>query len=264
MQTLRQLGNGFLLGVLSIALVLGAFALALAEGGLVALPEASPTASPVFPTLFPTLPLLLTQPMQGSLPPIESSATTSITATPPPPPTACPPPSGWQAVLVQPYDTLDSLATQYRLPAAQLQQANCLVSNQVMAGSYIYVPPQATITAIPCGAPFGWVIYYVQPGDTLYHISQLYRVGVADLQRANCLGDSTYIYPNQMLRVPNVPVSSATFTAIVPASATSATTETAAPPTISASETLSPSETPSDTPPPPPTTTPEPTITPIP
>ncbi|GAB4491118.1 MAG: hypothetical protein OHK0031_14360 [Anaerolineales bacterium] len=258
MQTLRNLGNGFLLGALSIALVLGAFAIALAEGGLVSLPAASPTASPVFPTLLPTLPLLLTQ--AGAASPLPLPASPSPTLVPPP--TACPPPPGWQAVLVQPYDTIDSLAALYQVPAAQLLQANCLVSNQIIAGSYIYVPPQATITPIPCGAPFGWVIYYVQPGDTLYRISLLYQVSVAELQRANCLGASTYIYNGQQLRVPNVPVSTATFTAIAPASPTSAITETGTPPTVSPSNTALPSETPSDTPSPAPSDTPPPTLEP--
>lgn len=262
MQTLRQLGNGFLLGVLSIALVLGAFALALAEGGLVTLPAASPTASPVFPTLLPTLPLLSTQAAQNGLPLLTASPIASLTLTPPPPPTTCPPPPGWQAVLVQPYDTLDSLAALYRVPAAQLQQVNCLVSTEISAGAYIYVPPQATITAIPCGAPFGWVIYSVQPGDTLYRIGLLYRVSVGELQRANCLGASTYIYTNQQLRVPNVPVSTATFTAIV--SATASATETGAPPTLSASDTPLPTETPSPLPTETAPPTLEPSITPTP
>ncbi|NCP86241.1 MAG: hypothetical protein CO094_09355 [Anaerolineae bacterium CG_4_9_14_3_um_filter_57_17] len=239
MQSLRQLGNGFFLGILSIVLVLGAFALALAEGGLVILPAPSPTLSPAFPTLFPTLPLLVTQPGQD-IPTIEPT----LTPTPPPPPTACPPPAGWQPVVVQPYDTLESLAALYRLPAAQLQQANCLVSAQVSAGSYIYVPFQATSTPIPCGAPFGWGVYIIQPGDTLYRISILYRVGIAELQQANCLGYSTYIITGQPLRVPNVPTSTATFTIVVPASATPTETITTTP-LASPTDTLLPSDTPS-------------------
>ena len=64
----------------------------------------------------------------------------------------------------------------------------------MLPGSGIYVPPPPTLparTRVSCGAPSGWVIYYVQMGDTLYRLSVAYGITVADLQRANCMGGST-------------------------------------------------------------------------
>ena len=46
--------------------------------------------------------------------------------------------------------------------------------------------------------------YYVVPGDTLYSIGLRYGVLVGELQRANCLGTSTYIQVGRSLQVPNV------------------------------------------------------------
>jgi len=54
----------------------------------------------------------------------------------------------------------------------------------------------------PCGSPNTWVVYIVQPGDSLYHVSQIYGVTVAELQRANCLGSSTTLHTGQLLYVP--------------------------------------------------------------
>jgi hypothetical protein len=66
------------------------------------------------------------------------------------------------------------------------------------------VPPSATVTALPCGPFQGWITYTIQPGDTLFHIALLYSTTVAQLQRANCLGNSQYIRAGSRLWVPNV------------------------------------------------------------
>ncbi len=264
----RQLGGGFLLGVLSVGLVLGGFALAMAEGGLIPVLVSSPTPSATLQSAYPTLELLA--PLDGltatSALPAEITATASNTL--PPPPTTCLPPSGWVAISIQPYDTLASIALTYRISGPELQRANCLVSNELVAGSYLYVPPLPTSTQIACGAPAGWILYVVQPGDTLYRISLLYRVSVAQLQQANCMGGTTGILTGQQLRVPNVVTSTATFTPLTPitetftpsitltASSTTGITETSVPtetqtpsPTsIPATQTPTPTSAPSNTP----------------
>lgn len=222
----RQLGGGFLLGVLSVGLVLGGFALAMAEDGMIPAlaPQPSPTA--VQQSAYPTLELL--PPLDGSTLAVESP-TPSQTNTLPPPPTTCLPPAGWVPISIQPYDTLASIAQTYRVDPFELQQANCLVSNELIAGSFLYVPPLPTVTRIACGAPAGWIIYIVQPGDTLFRISLLYRVSVSQLQQANCLGGSSAIYTGQQLRVPNVATSTATFTHLTPVTATPTASATLAP-----------------------------------
>jgi LysM repeat protein len=118
----------------------------------------------------------------------------------------CRPPTGWVPIVIQPYDTLASLSLVYRTSVDVLRTKNCLLSDQLVAGSILYVPPLPTSTFIPCGAPANWGYYTVVPGDTLYHISMLYRVTVSQLMQANCLYTSN-ISAGQVLRVPNVPTS---------------------------------------------------------
>ncbi len=252
MQSLRQLGYGFLLGALSTLIVLGAFSVAMAVGDMVPAPIATETPQVVFPTELPTLPLI-SSPVAGA--PQLPSLTPSPTFTAPPPPTTCPPPANWQAIVVQPYDSLASLAQAYQSTPDALRQANCLLSDELVSGSFLYVPILPTITRIPCGAPAGWVIYIVKPGDSLYRLSLLYRVSVSQLQSANCMF-TTLITAGQRLYVPNVATSTPSFT-----------------PWLSETPSQTPSETltaapPSETPPPPATespsltpTTPAPTNT---
>ena len=66
----------------------------------------------------------------------------------------------------------------------------------------IVISPLPIHTPIPCGSPKTWVIYIVQPGDSLYHLSQIDQVTVAELQQANCLGTSTILHTGQVLYVP--------------------------------------------------------------
>lgn len=257
MQTLRQLGAGFAMVFAFLLLVLGAFSISLMESGLAPLVPATvpPTSQPTIgeiPTL-PALPILQTP---------TAEPTTPATASPtlPPPPVSCQPPAGWQGIIVQPTDTLESLASAYRISASEIMTRNCLISTNLLAGSILYVPAVATSTAIffqppaatqACGPPPAWTAtYIVQQGDTLFRISVLYRVTVSQLQQANCLGGNTQITPGQRLRVPNVPTSTATFTPIVIIFATDTPT-----PTITTSATTSPTL-------PPPSATTEPSITP--
>lgn len=264
MESLRQVGSGLLFALVCIAIVVGGFALSMAEGGIGAVaipPTVTTTSAPIIlptalPVTSPTIPPVI--PTTGDLFPATDTPEPIPTAsfTPPPPPTSCPPPSGWVAVVVQPYDTLASLAQTYRTSTAALRQGNCLVSDQLVSGSFIYVPPLPTATSIPCGAPTGWVNYKVQPGDTLFSISQRFRVTIGELQRANCLGGSTYIQSGKFIKVPNVATSTlpvtgptATFIVIEQPSATPT-------PTVTSTETASPtSPPPTDTQPPPPTDT---------
>jgi LysM repeat protein len=261
----RQLGGGFLLGVLSIGLVLGGFALAMAEGGLIPPLASRPSPTLIPQSAYPTLELL--PPLDGATQTeaLPETPTATPTNTLPPPPTACPPPFGWVAIRIQPFDSLDSLSRAYRVDVARLKEANCLLSDELVSGSILYVPPLASNTQVSCGAPAGWVVYIVQPGDTLFRIGLLYRVSVSQLQQANCLGASSAIYSGQRLRVPNVATSTATFTPALPATATGTATLTA---TLDLTADASPSPTPtssaSNTPTQTPTVDPTATATPTP
>lgn len=62
-------------------------------------------------------------------------------------------------------------------------------------------PPTPTATPIP--TPPGPLTHTVQSGDTLLGLALSYGVPVAALQIANDLGESTLIYPGQVLTIPD-------------------------------------------------------------
>jgi LysM repeat protein len=206
MKALRQMGSGFIIGTISLLLVIGGISLSLAETSAPSLP---PTPSPI-PTTFAVefaspLPTL-------TLPPAIPTDTAVILPSPSPiivvQPTSCTIPAGWIAIAVGVNDTLYSIAERYKTTADNLDISNCLNNTLPAAGSVIYVPPVPTVTVIPCGPPSSWIkAYTVKTGDNLYRISLLYRTTVAQLQSANCMGSSTIIHVGQLFWVPNVPTS---------------------------------------------------------
>lgn len=69
-----------------------------------------------------------------------------------------------------------------------------------------------------CPLPDGWMPYLVAPTDSLYRLSIIYGVPVANLQRVNCMDDSTTILPGQIIYVPVLPTSTPSLTpSLVPA-----------------------------------------------
>ena len=227
MKSLRQLFTGILIALASIGLLLGGFSLSFAEGNRMAtstatppatptpvptlMPSSSPTWQPITPTLSTTL---STTPSVDSPTPFPSW-TPTLTFTPPPPPVNCPPRPGWLIYFVQPGETLGAIAARYGISAAELQSANCMLTQDLLPGVVIYVPPIRTQTPLPCGAPNGWIAYSVQPGDTLYRLGVTYGTSVAELQRANCLGSSTLLHTGQTLYIPDTPPLPASPTAAV-------------------------------------------------
>ncbi len=120
-------------------------------------------------------------------------------------PTPCPILAGWQPIIVQPVDTLDTIAARYGTTTGMLIQGNCLSAPNLGAGTVIYAPPLLAVT--PCFHPAGWITYIVQSGDNLYQIGLRYGVTAATLQSGNCMGYSYQIYTGQTLYVPNVATS---------------------------------------------------------
>lgn len=203
MQTLRQLGAGVIVAIISVILVIGGIFLSLAE---TLPPPSTPTQiPPTFPESFPTPTSTLVDSSASDTPtslPTVTASLTQVAASP----TTCTPPSGWIRVTTSSGDTVYSLAQRYRTTADNLNAANCLTSADLSAGIALYVPPVPTVTVVPCGAPFGWVRgYTVRPGDTLFRIALSYNITYPQLQRANCMGSSTTIFTGQRLWVPNVP-----------------------------------------------------------
>ena len=261
MKALRQMGSGFIIGAISLLLVIGGISLSLAETSAPSLP---PTPSPL-PTDFivefaspfpsPTLPLALPTDTPISFP----TATLALAQ-----PVSCNIPAGWIAITVSANDTLYSIAERYKTTADNLDRSNCLNNIPPAAGARLYVPPVPTVTVIPCGPPSSWVrAHTVRAGENLYRISLLYRTTVAQLQSANCMGSSTIIHVGQVLWVPNVPTSTPGITATV------TRTNTVVPSTSTHTATITPdfgtpTNTATNTPVPTSTATPTQTLTPPP
>ena len=211
MQSLRQLGSGVIIALISVILVIGGISLALAE----TLPsQATPTPIPptislVFPTATYTVSsIIVSETPTGTPTQLDTpSATNSLTlaSSTQVVQVSCNPPAGWIRISTS-GDTLYALAQRYKTTAEALASANCLSAFDVPAGSALYVPPVPTVTVIPCGPPAGYVKrHVVQPGDNLYRIALSYGITYQQLQRANCMGSSTTIYAGQLLWVPNIP-----------------------------------------------------------
>ena len=216
MNNRREILTGIIAALISIFILGGSLALATIEGSSTIAMNITETPTP---TSFPTQIILVTQrPGEPTYTP-SPSPSPSLTPTVVPP-TSCPPPSGWSPIVVQPGDTLDTIAETYNTTPKTIQQANCLVGNNLIAGTIIYVPGAPPPTSVPCGPPPGWVYYIVKPGDTLYSIGRAHGVSVAQLQTANCLGSSTTIRVGQKLYVPNVPTIVPSPTPTIPKSPT--------------------------------------------
>lgn len=261
MATARQFLYGLLLALASLAVVLGGFSLATAEGGFI--PAVAETlVQTVTLTGGPSFTAALTATASPTGSPTSTPTTITMQSATPTPPANCPPPPGWVPIIIQSGSTLESLAAQYNTTVDGLRHANCLSSAAPPPpGSVLYVPPSPTPTRtrIPCGPPVGWVIYTVQSGDTLYHLASLYRVTVRQLQDANCITRTT-IYVGEQLYVPNVATSTPPFATDTPFPTGTLPTPTETAP-ATATPTTGPTDTPTETPTPTPTDTPLPTPT---
>jgi len=113
---------------------------------------ATPTSTAQKPTL--TLPAATSSPT----PTPTATATPSPTAKPTTPtPTPCAPREDWLLYVVQPGDTLVSLAARTNTTVPQLLQGNCLIEPTIIVGQQLrlpFIPPTLTPTRIPSPTPF--------------------------------------------------------------------------------------------------------------
>ena len=196
MHAARQVLWGFIIALVSIGLILGIFSLSLVESNM-QLP--SPTLLPAITLTWSPFPSLAVSPT-----PLTLTLTPTWTPTEPPIPSNCPPPPGWHPYTIQPGDTLDGLSRLYKKTSAEISQANCLGLTDLFPGNVVYLPPVPAVptrTPAPCRIPTTWVIYIVQPGDTLYRLGQAYFIPWEDIQVANCMTNPD-LRAGQRLHVP--------------------------------------------------------------
>lgn len=217
-------------------LILGALGMAVVEGRLrpAAVPRATRPAAPSLPegrTATPTEEGLVetveTPPPSPAFSPVPASPSPTPSGTPgeAPMPTLsvtptgtgtprapCRPPADWIPYRVQPGDTAYRLATLAGISVSRFLEANCLRHPALFIGQRVYLPvrrPTPTPNPTPCGPPADWVLYTVQPGETLYRLSVRFGVPLSDLMQANCL-TTLSLSAGQRLYVPPSPTPTGT------------------------------------------------------
>jgi len=167
MQTVRLAASGIVYAMVSLLLVIGSLALAVAQGGTASPAPAAPTALPSSTNMPPPLrqstgvesasaaPSPTTWPTQiASTSTYFYPATAAVVR-----PTAasarvCGPYAGWlRAYVVMPGDTLFRIASMHGTSVDDLQRANCKSGTVIYAGERLWVPfvlaPVTQVTIIP-------------------------------------------------------------------------------------------------------------------
>jgi LysM repeat protein len=208
---LKKTFSAIIIALASLVIVIGIASLAMVQGGTSILPgRGDSTATPTLAIITEASDVGGSDGTGGSggstgssKPTITQVASMGDQTATPPSVLSCETPEGWMPIIVMPDQTLNEIAAQYNTSPEILQEGNCLDGSSIQAGSIIFVPTtaQTSQSSIPCGPPAGWVIYYVQPGDTLYGIATMFGTTVNQLVNANCL-NTTYVYSGQRLYVP--------------------------------------------------------------
>ncbi|MBP6786254.1 MAG: LysM peptidoglycan-binding domain-containing protein [Candidatus Promineofilum sp.] len=175
------------------------------------------------------------------------------------------------AYVIQPGDSLFRIALQFGVTVDDIVQANNIVNpNLIIAGQELVIPgvdgpaqgqpvppPAATVTAgttppVTGGtAVEGGVIHVIQPGESLFRISLLYNVPMADIVAANELANASLIIAGQELFIPGATAATAPAAGAPAAGAPAAGTTTGgAAPTAAAPGPVAPAATLAPTPPP--------------
>ena len=203
------------------------------------------TPSPVAPvvgTPSPS-PILSQAPTLSPIPTVPSSPTPTLL-----PAQQCTHPANWIAYTVQTGDTVSGLSIRAGITQDALLQANCLDTSEIHADQQLFLPiyvyrtatrrpvyPTATSTPYVCGHPAGWVLYRVQPGDTLYGLSARAGATIEAVRRANCLTGDT-LYAGRNLYLPVLPSPPTLLPTLIPsptlAPAGSSTATSAPDPTV--------------------------------
>lgn len=121
---------------------------------------------------------------------VEPTATTRPSATP----TRTPQPSATP--------TTSPTATPTTSPTATATVPTATTTVPTASATPAVIPTMAGTTTA-CPLPAGWQRYIVRPNDTLFRLGLPLGATVAELQRANCMGESKQIYVGQVLYLPD-------------------------------------------------------------
>ena len=106
-------------------------------------------------------------------------------------------------VIVQPGDTLTSIARRHGLSIARLVELNDLANpNRIRAGQRLRVGGGTTGSGGGSAAPAAARTHTVRAGEHLTGIARHYGVSIAAIVRANALADPSRIYAGQRLTIP--------------------------------------------------------------
>jgi LysM repeat protein len=121
----------------------------------------------------------------------------------PPPDMGPPSPGGPTTHIVQPGETLFSIALHYGTTVEAIAAANNIVNPWfIYVGQELIIPTGGGGDTPPPGGGPGGGTYVVQPGDTLYSIAVRYDTTVQAIMVANNLSNPNLIYVGQTLKVP--------------------------------------------------------------
>ncbi len=166
-------------------------------------PTPEPTLEPtLIPTLIPSLVPLTPVPTLIPLPPAPA---TPVGAYPYPPGLNGPTVNGIGTYIVQPGDTLASIAALYRITPQALARLNGIVNPQgVYPGQILAVPGPGNNASgrPPVSVNPPRAFYTVQPGDDLFRISLRFNVTLAALMSANGIVNPNLIFVGEQLIIP--------------------------------------------------------------
>lgn len=174
------------------------------------------------------IPILAVTPTATAVPVIEvtpSATQPSAAATPTPSPTATPTPSptptptppaatstpspavadasGPTTHVVLPGETLTTIAASYGVSVQAIMDVNGITNpDHIEVGQQLFIPTQGATASAPTPTPNPRTTYTVQPGDTLYAISQRFGVTVDALMAANGMTDRSYVAAGTVLVIP--------------------------------------------------------------
>jgi LysM repeat protein len=105
--------------------------------------------------------------------------------------------------IVQPGDTLFSIARRFGVSVASIAMANNIVNpNLIYAGQRLVIPTGYAPPYKPVYAPPAATVYIVKPGDTLFSIALRFGTTVQAIALANNIANPNVIFVGQRLIIP--------------------------------------------------------------